>query len=126
MDLDIITDTIKELESKETTFFNCQNLAYLYIVRDHYNPRSAQLIPVETLEVQRELSDILPQYKMYKAVKKKYQMSETGKGAVVESMRDVCKEISEFIETLVSCSDMPEEREQIKTMVTQMYKKFNK
>lgn len=126
MDLDIISDTIKELESKETTFFNCQNLAYLYIVRDHYNPRTAQLVPIETLEVQRELSDILPQYKIYKSVKKKYQMSETSKSAVTESMRDVCREITEFIETLISCSDMPEEREQIKTMIYRLNQKLSK
>ena len=36
MNIGMIENTIKELEKEEPTFAMCQNLASLYIVRDHF------------------------------------------------------------------------------------------
>ena len=109
-----INNTIIELENGDTTFANCQKLASLYIVRDklsnHVNA------------VEHELSDILPQYKNYCAVKRKYQLSELTVDAVINSIGGVCKEIQEFIETLYGSTDTQEERERIQQMIQNLQK----
>ena len=104
-----VNNTIAELENADTTFTNCQKLASLYIVRDKFNtPKNS---------VEHELSDILPQYKSYCDIKRKYQLNELTATAVINSMQGVCKEISEFIEMLYGSTDMPEERQMILTML---------
>ena len=107
-----INNTITELENGDTTFANCQRLASLYVVRDKF--------PVNTVE--HELSDILPQYKNYCAVKRKYQLNELTVDAVINSIGGVCKEIQEFIETLYGSTDTPEERERIQQMIQNLQK----
>ena len=107
-----INNTITELENGDTTFANCQKLASLYIVRDKF--------PVNAVE--HELSDILPQYKNYCAVKRKYQLNELTVDAVINSVNGVCKEIQEFIEILYGSTDTPEERERIRQMIQNLQK----
>ena len=104
-----INNTITELENGDTTFANCQRLASLYIVRDTFSN--------STNAVEHELSDILPQYKKYCAVKRKYQLNELTVDAVINSIDGVCKEIQEFIETLYGSTDTPKERERIQQMI---------
>lgn len=41
LSLDVIEQTIMELESKDTTFSTCERLAPLYIVRDHLRQYNA-------------------------------------------------------------------------------------
>ena len=110
-----INNTITELENGDTTFANCQRLASLYIVRDKF--------PINHVNaVEHELSDILPQYKNYCAVKRKYQLNELTVDAVINSISGVCKEIQEFIETLYGSTDTQEERERIKQMIQSLQK----
>ena len=107
MDLADINKTIKELENDSTTFENCGKLASLYLVRDHFNDN----------KVQEELNDILPQYSKYVDIKYRYQLGEVSEKAVENQIKKVCREITEFIKTLYSCTDMPIEREYIKNMI---------
>ena len=109
-----IDNTITELENGDTTFANCQRLASLYIVRDKFSN--------STNAVEHELSDILPQYKNYCAVKRKYQLNELTVDAVINSIDGVCKEIQEFIETLYGSTDTPNERERIQQMIQNLQK----
>lgn len=122
MDRSLIQDTIEELERDDTTFFNCQNLAALYIVREYFKK------PIELQEktVEMELSDILPQYQNYKNIKRRYQMSEIAKEQVIKSMNEVCAEIQEFIELLYTSSDMKEERSAINLLISSLYNKYGK
>lgn len=47
--IDEIERTILECESRDTSFANCERLAWLYIVRDHFtNQQAKQPIPLET------------------------------------------------------------------------------
>ena len=52
--LETIDKTILEHESKDTTYANCEKLAWLYIVRDHlreYEPHSnSQLMDINSKE----------------------------------------------------------------------------
>lgn len=114
LNLDEINNTIAELENGNTTFDTCSKLASLYVVRD-------KLMTGET-KVEKELNDILPQYKAYCEVKKKYQQYELPEIAIQAAMKDVCIEIKEFIYTLYSGTDTVEERKQLKEMLKDLAK----
>ena len=100
MDINAIQDTIKELELGDTTLQNVSDLANLYIVRDR----------LLNTDVKRELDDILPAYSDYVKVKQRYQKKEVSEGVVIKSLKYVCTEIEEFIDTLYKCTDMNKER----------------
>lgn len=113
MQIQAIENAIKELESAETTVKNVAELADLYIIRDHhYNLQNSRNSTSEN-----ELKDILPQYKEYVRIKRRYQRGETGEEPVITAMQGVCRELVEFIGALYSCTDLPEERKKIKSMI---------
>ena len=85
MDMQEITNTIEELENGDTTFDNCIKLSALYSVRDNLKSDTRQ-----------ELEDILPTFRMYSAVKTKYQLKELDKNALIFAMTDMCREITEI------------------------------
>lgn len=107
MDKNIVNEMIGELESADTTFQNCNDLAALYKVRDELGAN----------KVEGEISDILPAYRQYIQIKTNYQSGKADKNKVVDSINLVCKEIYDLIKTLYSCSDMPLERIKIQNMV---------
>ncbi len=104
MDVKDINRTISELEQDSTTFENCEKLAHLYIVRDNF--------------YQYEAEDILPQYIKYVDIKRRYQLGEVSEKLVEKQIILVCKEVSEFLRQLYSSTDLPEEREVFKSMIT--------
>lgn len=111
---DILNNIIDELESEESLFDICQELAAFYIIQDHMfksEPKN---------EVVNEFKDILPEYRKYVDIKRKYQKKELTESAVILSMQNVCTEIKQFLRTLYSCTDMPEEREQIRSMLVNL------
>ena len=114
MDIDAINDNIEELESSSTTFENAQELAILYIVRDHL--QNSQ-IRNDNDEIKEEYEDILPRYRQYVDLKRRYQLGEVQDKEIHKSIKCVCKEIYEFIHTLYSCTDMPKERQYIRDMI---------
>lgn len=125
LNLSEIERSIKELESGSTTYGNCSKLASLYIVRDHlksnYQPQTSYENNVKN-EVVKEYSDILPEYTEYCKIKRDYQLQKITKDKVISEINDVCNEIKEFITCLYINSDMPEERNQILTMINELQK----
>lgn len=118
MDLQDINSSISYLEKGDTTFENCQKLASLYIIREHYLKGQNS----DGNGVVSEYKDILPQYCNYLKLKKKYQTGELDKKVVQLAIQKVCKEINEFILTLYQCTDMPEERDCILQMIENLQK----
>ena len=116
MNMQEIEDSIIELENGATNFNNCQKLASLYIVKEHYINKNKSLVN----SVITELNDILPQYKTYKEVKTKYELHELPKERLILSMSYVCQEIKEFLQTLYSSSDMEEERDLLRQMLSNL------
>ena len=114
MDIYAIQDTIKELELGDTTLQNVSDLANLYVVRDRL---------LDT-DVKQELDDILPAYSDYVDVKQRYQRGEISDGVVIKSMKYVCREIADFIDTLYKCTDMNKERKCIKDMIDIIEERF--
>lgn len=117
MDIQLIQETIWELEDSDTTYSNVQELAALYIVKEHLCGTSNNM-------VEREYSDILPRYCDYVQIKRRYQLKEIPKESVLQSIRYVCKEIQEFLSVLYNGTDTPEEREQIKEMFKALYTSY--
>ena len=108
LNIEEVNNTIAELENGETTFDACIKLAALYTVKEHYDCED---------EVVEEYNDILPQYRNYVETKRKYQLGEIAETALENQATLVCKEISEFIHSLYSSTDLPSERNIIKTMI---------
>ena len=52
-------------------------------------------------------------YQEYCSVKREYQLGNIDKIKVVNSMKNVCKELKDFITLLYSCTDMQEERDML-------------
>ena len=113
MNLQDINSTIIKLENEDTTFENCEKLASLYIVKDYYLRRKNE----PGNDVEKEINDILPQYKNYIELKRKYQMGEISEKPIENAIKSVCKEITEFIQMMYRCTDMPIERDYIKKML---------
>ena len=111
MNLDEINKSIQELENGPTTYATCEKLASLYTVRYHAESGNT---------VEKEYSDILPEYQKYKEVKRKYQLGEVSLPVLNDSMNKVCSEISEFIHMLYNNTDTESERNQIHTMLTEL------
>lgn len=127
MNLELVQNTIEQLESLDTTFENCQNLAALYIVRDMYKPRKSQLLQYE--QVAKELSDIFPQYSKYIEIKKQYQLKKVSADEVSVEIKELCKQIYEFLILLYVDSDMPQERKSLQNLAEKInneYKKITK
>lgn len=114
LNIDEINNTIEELENASTTFDTCSKLASLYIVREFYKKPENRNGRENTADVNRdvvkELNDILPQYRQYCEIKRKYQLNELPQEPVIKEMKQVCQELQEFVQTLYSNTDLPEER----------------
>lgn len=111
VNIEDIRATISKLEDRPTTMQNCKDLAYLYIVLDHQvgAPQDA---------VVTEYNDILPSYTKYCGAKRNFQLNTGTDTAVVQALDILCREIKEFISTLYSNTDTPEERAKIKEYLT--------
>lgn len=121
MNLEEINNTIEALEQSSTTFGNCEKLASLYICKEYLNRQPV----IDTQQaVEREINDILPQYRNYCNIKRRYQLNEISKAPVISSVEKVCIEIEEFIQTLYSSTDMEEERARIHLMLSHLSSKF--
>lgn len=117
MDLDIIENAIYDLENDEINRDNVKELACLYIIRKE------QLKQTED-KVENELNDILPYYREYCGIKRDYQLNKLPEEAVIVSIKKVCKEISDLIDTLYSGTDLGKERRQILKMLYSLYSKY--
>lgn len=109
MDMLEIKNTIEELENGATTYDNVIKLSALYNVRDNLNS-----------DTEKELEDILPQFRMYVAVKKGYQLKELTEDDLKFAMRSMCRDIEEFIETLYNNTELEDERTTIHNMLSSL------
>lgn len=124
MNIQAIEEAIKELEMDDTTVKNVQELATLYIVKEKLqDPATTVVTPCSTI-VEEELKDILPQYRYYIDTKRKFQLNQVTENAVIADIKDLCREIGEFIHTLYSCTDIKKERILIESLITDLYTKY--
>lgn len=115
LDLELINNTITELEADETNFSNCIKLAALLTIKSNYTQPEAEIEPFD--QVRKELEDVLPHYLEYCNLKTDYQLGKVGKEPILKALTSVSKEVEEFVQTLYRSTDMPEEREILQSMV---------
>ncbi len=113
MKLADVNETINELQNSDFSLSNVRNLSALLNVREHLQ-NVTQSKP-DSLE--QELNDILPQYKNYCEIKRQYQLGKVTDDSVVSAMRQVCKEVKEFLLILYQNTDTKIERNMIKRML---------
>ena len=102
---------ISELENnEETSLSNIRNLSALYNVKAH-------IIETQKDKTTKELNDILPSYLIYVDTKRRYQLKEITETNVLLQLGNVCHEIQEFMQTLYSGTDTPEERRIIQDLI---------
>lgn len=114
MDMNIINELIDELENAETSLSNIRNLSALYNVKSH-------ILGTQNYDsTTKELSDILPSYLKYIDTKRKFQLHEVTDDAVYITMKELCKEIKEFMHSLYSGTDTPKERELLQQLIKEI------
>lgn len=111
MDIREINETIKELENSETTFDNCMRLASLYTVAEKFKS-----------DTEYKLNELLPQYRMYVAVKHKVDMGELQIDDLIFATKSICVSVEEFIKTLFDNTSYNEEKLIIRDMVSNLSK----
>lgn len=119
MDVVAIKEAIENLENSDTTVDNIQELSALYICRDH-------LIRSSHDAGEDELRDMFPYYRKYTDTKRRYQLGQTSEGEVIKGIKAVCRELTEFVDTLYSGTDMNKERVCIRQMLGALNDKYNK
>lgn len=118
MDIIAIQEAIESLESAETTPENVAELASLYIVSNSLKGTE------DEDKVQSELEDILPYYVKYRNIKRRYQLHQALDSEVIQGIKDVCRELQEFIITLYQHTDMHRERMCIKKMLSSLWEHY--
>lgn len=114
MDISTINDLIDEMENSDTSLSNIRNLSALYNVKSH-------LLGSNNYDnTTKELSDILPSYLQYIDTKRRFQLHEITDELLYINMKELCREIKEFIQALYSGTDTPKERELIKKMIKEI------
>lgn len=112
-----IQEQINLLESDVTSLDNVLELAALYIIRDK-SQNAVQNV------VMKEMSDILPSYRKYAAVKRAYQEHQAEEDAVSYQLDLLCQEIGEFLMALYGSSCFYKERRKLRKMLEQALEKM--
>lgn len=114
MNIETINDMIDDLEQAETSLSNIRNLSALYNVR-------TQILGTNKFnKTTKELSDILPSYLQYIEIKRKYQLHEVTEDVLYNNMKELCREIKEFIQSLYSGTDTQQERDMLMQVIKDM------
>lgn len=111
MDIKEINEMIQELEESDTTYDNAVDLASLYTVRDNI-----------TID---QLDDILPAYNQYCKLKREYQFNKIAINPVLLQLKRVGNEVIEFVQTMYSNTDTPEERKILREMTGKIKNSIN-
>lgn len=119
---------IDKYERNLTNYQCCEKLANLYIIYDHLygNQESTQLQPnTKTIETESIMDsstngDILPAYFSYIEVKKAYQYGDIPKEKVLRALDSLSREIKDFVKILYRNTDMPEEREKLNLLISEI------
>ena len=99
-------------------------LASLYTIKDHMeHPKEKVHEHYEMYKeepIKKEIDDVLPAYQDFKELKRKYQLGEIEKAKVLKSFDVLLLQIRELIQILYRNSDMPEERERLSNIISEM------
>lgn len=118
MDIELIENTISELEQDATTYENCNKLASLYICR-MFN-KNANMSLLDTSESVSHDNDILQSYYNYIEAKRQYQQYEVAEPNLLYNMQILCDDLIELISTLYHNTEIEGERALIVKMINDL------
>lgn len=124
MTLEVINEMIQDIEQSDNSLSNARSLASLYILKSMKENDENLILKRSNNIIAKELDDILPSYNYYIDTKRRFQLKQINEDLVIEALKDVCREIKEFIQIIYSCTDMPIERDTIKEMLSDLNKQF--
>lgn len=118
MDIELIENTISELEQDATTYENCNKLASLYICR-LFN-KNANMSLLDASESVSHDNDILQSYYNYIEAKRQYQQYEVAEPNLLYNMQILCDDLIELISTLYHNTEIEGERALIVKMINDL------
>lgn len=118
MYLSQIEEAIEALKSEELTAESAYKLAALYIIRDNISTNN------HSYSQEGDETSLLPYYSKYSNAKRRYQLNLTTESEVLCTIKFACKELSDFIDTIYSNTDMNKERICIKSTIRALYEKY--
>lgn len=123
---------IEEYESRHPTYQTCEKLSTLYVIYDHlygksknetnmlqqysYAPGTEEKYTPEV----KERKIILPSYDSYIDAKTEFQHGDISKEKVLRKLDTLSREIKEFVKMLYRNTDMPEEREKLNKLISEI------
>lgn len=119
LDLELIDETIDELEHSEISFDNCNKLASLYICREYNKNRNTSVKPTQN-EVSHDSNTILSSYYKYVDAKKRYQQFEVADKMLVYAMENLCNDLTDLISDLYHNTETQAERALIVEMANRL------
>ena len=105
-----INNTIKELESADSSLSNVRNLASLYIVQEQMQGKLNSTLQQSNDAVLTELYEVVPSYKQYVIAKRRRQLNEISEDLVLDTLSRLGKELRDFVKSLYTATASENER----------------
>jgi len=119
LDMELIEDSIEELENSEMTYENCIRLASLYICRDSNKNRNMSALDTSN-SVSHDSKDLFSTYNKYIDTKKRYQQYEVVDKMLIYAMTNLCQDLTDFISNLYHNTETTAERALIVEMINNL------
>ena len=105
-----INNTIKELESADSSLSNVRNLASLYIVQGQMQGKLNSVMQQSNDAVLTELYEVIPSYKQYVIAKRRRKLNEISEEPVLDTLSRLGKELRDFVQSLYTATASENER----------------
>ena len=119
LDMELIEDSIAELEQDATSYENCIRLASLYICREINKNRNMSALDVSN-DVSNDSNDLFSTYNKYIDAKMRYQQYEVVDKMLIYAMSNLCHELTDFISNLYHNTETTAERALIVEMINNL------
>lgn len=118
LDIELIENTIYQLENSETNIENCNLLASLYICRENYYNQNISIVDISSNITNSEL-EVLPTYINYIETKRKYEQFEIVDEMLICATYNLCRDIIKFVSDLYNNAETKGEQALIVKMVNE-------
>ena len=117
--MELIEDSIAELEQDATSYENCIRLASLYICREINKNRNMSALDTSK-DVSHDSNDLFSTYNKYIDAKMRYQQYEVVDKMLIYAMSNLCHESTDFISNLYHNTETTAERALIVEMINNL------
>lgn len=119
LDMELIEDSIAELEQDATSYENCIRLASLYICREINKNRNMSVLDTSN-DVSNDSNNLFSTYNKYIDAKMRYQQYEVVDKMLIYAMSNLCHELTDFISNLYHNTETTAERALIVEMINNL------